>query len=319
MASVGAYYTNPTAGNPQVVQSQVVLNADFDRYYLKYAFQNSTKSVSDGRPIPEHLKRGAAPDCFNLMPREMCFTIRNDFDPVLQRSKAGLSNPRDLRIFSSANYMPILMNPNDFAVHGSTLEERKLKMSKIRHLLRSQVSFVGVPLTKVLFDENLRVVGNDKVPIQISGSTTIWNTGPFDIHPGDLVLWDVPWGEDIAQTCRAIPGLPVDKKSFWTVPMRLAVAGNGNGDDLTVSKLTDVLVGDDDMSKAVRIAGLGTDTTFKEALKDFQNAPQNVENLKSLLYLWNVEWSSYTSRVIGRALKGASPGMAFDIMIQRAH
>lgn len=331
------YNGAPSAGNPQVTQSLVVLNADFDRYYLKYAGQNSTKQNGDGRVVPVHLRRGVAADCFNLMPRELCFTIRSEFDSVLQRSKAGQTNLRDMRVFSSANYMPVLMNPSDYdpASRGLSEAERRKEIEKhCKNILRNQVAFVGVPLTKVLFDENMRVVGNDKVPVQISGSTTIWNTGPFDIHPGDVILWDIPWGDNIADSCKPIPGLPSDKKSFWTVPLRHAIAGNGAGDDVTVPKLFDMLMGvgnaTDASFKFIRKHGLGTDETFSNTAKDlFATAAASAgadplasqavqEKLKNLLFLWNVEWSSYTSRVIGRALKGASPGMAFDIMLQRA-
>lgn len=326
--STGAYSNNPTAGNPQVTQSQVVLNADFDRFYLRWAQLNATRQAVNQDPIPPHLSHGTGPDIYNMMPREMCFTIRSGYDNKLQRHKLGINNPRDMRVFSSANHMAVLTDATEVLKNTSfSNTQKKNFMAKSRQLLRSQISFVGVPLTKVLFDENLRVVGNDKVPVQISGSTTIWNTGPWDIHPGDLVMWDIPWDEGVSREVRPIPGLPTDKKSFWTVPLRETVIGNGGGDDLTVSTLVDTLNTkevrtDEDMHLRIRKEALGTDNTFKEAFDDLTTDgltdDQKKARLKELLFIWNIEWQSYTSRVIGRALKGASPGMAFDIMLQRA-
>lgn len=68
----------------------------------------------------------------------------------------------------------------------------------------------------------------------------------------------------------------------------------------------------------IRKEALGTDNTFKQTFDALNSAADKSAKLKELLMIWNIEWQSYTSRIIGRALKGASPGMAFDIMLQRA-
>lgn len=118
-----------------------------------------------------------------------------------------------------------------------------------------------------------------------------------------------------------MPGLPTEKLSFWTVPMRMAINGAGAGDDLTVKSLMDALNDPSNRGVAVRQYGLQTDDTFLRQVDKFlQPKPrdQQLKDLETLLFMWNIEWSSYSSRVIGRALKGAGPGMAFDIMLHRA-
>lgn len=338
----GVYSQVPNAGNPQSVQSQVVLNADFDRFYCRYASANATRPSQDARFVPDHLKTEQDPNLYNIMPRELAFSIRYNFDPKLQRPGNGLS--RDMRIFTTANHMPVLMDLKDVLPKSgrSDPDKRRFLEAKSIDILRTQITFVGVPLTKVLYDENLRQSGNDKVPVQISGSTTIWNTGPYDIHPGDKVLWDIPQGtRDGALgplSTRQVPGLPSNKRLFWTVPLRDALSSTLNlgGGDLSVENLIDSIHPKTQPANAAHTSRVTSDDSFSVLVKEFEKnigsknmstIPPNGSagdvdgtraNLAQMLYVWNLEWQSYTNRVIGIALKGASPGQAFDIMIQRA-
>ena len=333
----GVYSQVPNAGNPQSVQSQVVLNADFDRFYCRYASANATRPTQDARYVPDHLKTDQDPNLYNVMPRELAFSVRYIYDAKLQRPGNGLS--RDMRIFTTANHMPVLVDLKDVLPKSGKTDSQKREhiQAKALDILRSQITFVGVPLTKVLYDENLRTVGNDKVPVQISGSTTIWNTGPYDIHPGDKVLWDIPQGtRDGAQgpiSTRQVPGLPSNKRLFWTVPLRDALSSSMNlgGGDLSVENLLDSIHPKIQPADPLRLERVTSDGSFSKLVKTLEakidagerTSDQNVSDdlrkkLAEALYVWNLEWQNYTNRVIGVALKGASPGQAFDIMLQRA-
>ena len=67
----------------------------------------------------------------------------------------------------------------------TTLKEQRMWRAHIR----DQLVFVGVPLTKVLAGNDNQT---DAVSVQVSGSTTVFNTGLYDIQAFDLVCWDIP-------------------------------------------------------------------------------------------------------------------------------
>lgn len=170
----------------------------------------------------------------------------------------------------------------------------------------------------MLYDEKLRRVGNDKVPVQISGSTTLWNTGPYDIHAMDVVLLDVPHDVGIAGASHPVvpPGLPATKRVFWTVPLRDA-SHNGSRQEVSVNGLVDKLTDPSAPADRIRNSTLGTDDSFKRILSALYQATQApnpcsekdfTEGIKRLLAVWNSEWAGIHNRVIGIALKGASPG-----------
>jgi hypothetical protein len=338
----GVYSQSYSSGNPQAPQAVTILNADYDRAKLNHDAMNASKSEFDRKPIMTHLRTPHDPNNCNAMPRELAFMNRYEYDVKLQRSGNGAN--RNMRIFTTANNMAILVDPKDVLTQSPNLQDKdKIKKMEEEHigivLLRDQITFVGVPLTRMLFDENLRSTGNDKVPVQISGSTTIWNTGPYDIHPGDKVMWDIPHSTSLngALTTKQVPGLPTSKKLFWTVPYRDALRsrpGTGGASDMTVAGLLDVLHPTDGRlinGTQPRPDKLSGDGTFSKMMNDFEveinqnkrtaGQGQDVkarEKLEEILYVWNLEMQSHTNRVIGIALKGASPGGAFDIMLQRA-
>jgi len=200
--------------NPLTVQSSVVLNARYDRHFTQFR-----KTVAAGDRFRK-LDGTMEDENFDIMPRELGMMLRQDYDSCVQRPM-NYERDREIRLFTSANGVPDL----DLA---TTLPKGKTGVTKREEMvpIRDQLVFVGVPLTKVLHVNHNQT---DAVSVQVSGSTTIFNTGPYDIQPFDIVTWDLPYASTAAASAagpaastsvKTPPGLPSSKRSFWTVPLR---------------------------------------------------------------------------------------------------
>ena len=155
---------------------------------------------------------------FDVMPRELGFMLRQTLDSEITRP-VNYEKDREIRIFTSANALPVLGVDDSYKNDELfTLSQQRLWRAHIR----DQLVFVGVPLTKVLAGNDNQT---DAVSVQVSGSTTIFNTGIFEIQAFDLVVWDVPSAtteETDGRKAVTPVGLPTSKMCFHTVPLRLA-------------------------------------------------------------------------------------------------
>lgn len=205
---------------------------------------------------------------FDVGVRELALSLRPEFDAHMGRPPESQHGGR---VFTSANDAPA------FALPGVTRREQ----------LRNQFYFVGVPTQQALHGRRAPVRG-DIVSVQVSGGTTVFNTGPVAIEYGDHVLWDVPDAD--------APG----KQVFWTVPLRTAAT-----EDLSLT-------------------GPSIAPRSKELYAEYERlllaeSPEAGEAQRALMRAWTEGYMRFASRIIGHALTGAKPGEAFDIVLNRAH
>ena len=330
MYTSSAPAVGPAMSNPLTTQSQVVLNGRYDRFFSNWRKrQAATKRAST---LP-----GTVEDQnFDVMPRELGMMLRQTYDPDITRP-INYERDREIRIFTSANGMPLL----SAELHAPISDKDHRKW---RAHLRDQLVFVGVPLTKVLH-------GNDNQPdmvsVQVSGSTTIFNTGIHDINAFDLVMWDIPFATvDVGEGRRSVTpqGLPESKQCFHTVPLRMG-ARDDMGAVIDPAKYSIASCTNDDifrtlfdqnsgnashneLRKRKRSSGPPTawDTLYKNLLTAAANTAttETAENakkeaLKRVLEYWTHTHMRYMHRVIGVALSKARPGEPFDIILQKAY
>ena len=220
---------------------------------------------------------------------------------------------RDLRVFTSAN--------NVYWMQGSSTQPQQTAnhayewKSHHRSLLRDQFVFAGVPLTQVLHANTNQP---DMVSLQVSGSTSIFNTGPYNIEAFDAVCWDLPMTDLLSNghRPRAPTGLSDHKMPFWTVPLRLAPMHenpsasskshwNLHGKDGLYN-----LLGSEDQDKKPLFP------VWTNAIKNLDS--KNPNSVKQLLSIWSNAQARYHSRVIGIALNKSKPGELMDVLLQRS-
>lgn len=332
MYTHGAPSAGPGMSNPLTVQSSVVLNGRYDRYFSTYR-----KNI--GKTSRKTLGGTAEDQNFDVMPRELAMMLRQDFDSAITRPM-NYERDREIRIFTSANQLPCL---DDDAMVGLTHASLQANR-QLRAQLREQFVFVGVPQTKVLHGNQNQP---DAVAVQVSGSTSIFNTGIYEIHAFDLVCWDIPYcatASDAASGVRGTiaptpPGLPGTKMPFWTVPMRMAARDDSHlGADQSISHCAT-----EDIFSAIDGAAsstAGRTAQPRKKLRRSQNTPTwdllraavertiqtpgtskavKDEALKSLLNYWTNAQLRYSHRVIGVALSKGRPGEQFDILLQKSY
>ena len=161
-----------TRSNPLVPQSPVVVNGWNDRH-----FANVRRNKSGGGSPYTNV----SPENFNIMPRELCFTLTSDWDKHLSRPDSSRGSDYGPRVFTSANGFPVDIQRLRNAARAGQQE--------LRIALRAEVAFVGVPLTAI---DAANANQKDGVSICVAGATSIINTGPKRIATGDLVMWDFP-------------------------------------------------------------------------------------------------------------------------------
>ena len=309
--------------SPPRAAPQVALNGRYDRY-----FSNWRKRYAAGKK--GHYLPGSTDDCnFDIMPRELGMMLRQTYDSEISRP-INYEKDREIRIFTSCNAMPMLNVRNDtpeFTDAKNDTERRKWRAH-----LRDQLVFVGVPLTQVLH-------GNDNQPdmvsIQVSGSTTIFNTGSYPISAFDLILWDVPLATTAdtgGEKAKTPTGLPGSKLPFHTVPLRLGARDDSDAPptrSIAHSTTDDVYrsLGNpnsgnakhDEYRKRKRNEEPLAWEMLREALFKASTEADKEKCLKSVLMYWTNTHMRYMHRVIGVALSKARPGEPFDILLQKAY
>lgn len=318
----------PGQSNPVTQQSQVVLNGRYDRYFTNYRKRQAANKKY--LMIPG----GVEDENFDVMPREIGMMLRQTHDADINRP-INYEKDREIRIFTSANALPGLGVDDEF-----TKDELKTpeQMHRFRAHLRDQLVFVGIPQTKVQAGNDNQT---DAVAIQVSGSVTIFNTGPHDINAFDYVCWDIPGATTRSSDGKKLEnpqGLPGGKMCFQTVPLRLGArddAGDAPGgrsiarntiDDIFTSLSSKVTNNGDigEFSKKRKRTGpKGSKTYWEKMVEDLHNSSSSkdekvkAEKLKAVLTYWTHAQHRFHSRVIGIALSKARPGEPFDILLSR--
>ena len=207
MYTSGSPAAGPGMSNPLTVQSSVVLNARYDRH-----FTHVRMSYATGRQKPT-LGGSINPDDFDVMPRELAMMVRQDFDAEIRRP-INYEKDREIRVFTSANAVPWLYDvpPAPPSAAGTSLDPMDVLKGTgaraERARMRDMLVFAGVPLTKVLHGN---VNQSDAVSVQVAGSTSIFNTGPYDIQAFDLVSWDIPYSTTEDAFALKVPEVPGER------------------------------------------------------------------------------------------------------------
>ena len=300
---------------------QVALNGRYDRYFSN--FRKRGVSGKRWKLLPSTVEDSN----FDVMPRELAMMLRQTYDSDISRP-INYEKDREIRIFTSANAMPML-NTDDTKTNFDEMDMTRRRQWRAH--LRDQLVFVGVPLTQVLHGNQNQP---DMVSIQVAGSTTIFNTGCYDINAFDLVCWDVPLATtvDTNGTKPVTPnGLPASKLVFHTVPLRLGARDDSDapkGRSIAHCTTEDVF-----RSMFNDKSGNGSHGEFRKR-KRFEQPPvwdklftdlfsaatddEKKTRLKAVLMYWTNTHLRYMHRVIGVALSKARPGEPFDIILQKA-
>lgn len=305
---------------PVTPMGTVVVNSVVDTQLISYR-----QSLSKSDQVPDALKSDTSKPNFNVMPRELAFTLGGKYDSKIGR----LINSRetDPRIFTSANNLPY---PGS---NGSHLEDGE----KLREM-RRHIRFVGVPLTAY---DAANLNQKDNIACTVAGMTTITNTGPFHINIGDLVMWDVP-GLQRGETLPRSSGNPRTKLSFVTMPLDCSVGMDtlvrpnkaGNRDTYHLGNYVE------DLFEVVFPSEVSSDRSAKKAKPDDNEEMQILQSLMDTLLQCVDDDSDKTkmfrnslrmflkgfhgyilrnnSRVIGRALRSAESGQEFDVLLRCA-
>lgn len=323
----GSPAAGPGMTNPNMLQSQVVVNARYDRYFTSWRKANAANNTGYHTYFTN-----CNDECYDVQPRELAFVLRPQYNDAIKRNIQP-DKDRELRIFTSANGLPSFEPVN----RKGQSDANGVPTSRGYDLqdLRDQLTFIGVPLTRV---GAANANQSDGVSVMVAGSTTIWNTGPWPISVGDVIMWDIPTSNDGKSRPTddlKVPGLPTYKRAFITVPLRFGVSDvlgtsrivNDTG-ALTVADVLDRLE-----KKAVREkeAERNTDRSAKRArkvgwaeledqLRDTAGKPDDrayKSALQTLLTGWTREWSAHSKRIIGVALSNGKPGEPFDVLLQQ--
>lgn len=170
------------------------------------------------------------------------------------------------------------------------------------------------------------------VAVQVAGSITIQNTGPYTIRPGMKVAWDVPASVISQHNLRPslkrprsnVRGQPPMKDLFQTVPLDEIVANSVEGlAESMVQRESDIVSQMHTAHPHVGVTADPNNTTaaiLNKAYDDMKNATPGTPQAREAAIFYGQLIAAYvseaTNRVIGIALSGASPGQQFDILLQ---
>lgn len=293
--------------NPITPQAAVVVNGWFDRHFASWRQKSQATRWCAKNPFED-----VSLENFTVLPRELAFKLLPEHDMWIQRPAATAGGDNGPRVFTSANGFPFFEDPDGKDVKS----------------LRDSVVFVGLPLIPI-------DAGNpnqkDSVSIMVSGSTSIYNTGPQRIAAGDLVVWDLPKRTDRAQRGVNTPaGVPRNKALFVTLPLDARDDDSAACARATLREILDEAAGvayrgEEDQRVAKRARrDLDPDMalvsqTYKIMAQSLNednvpNARRAVHNfVESVLLQMNAKLNR---RIIGRALSSAEPGESFDILLR---
>jgi hypothetical protein len=298
MAGYSAYQ-----GSPVTQQAVVSVNAGFDRMYCNF------RKEQDQSQVPRDLVSNDD-HCFSIQQRELVFRLKNKYDKsLLKRPATNGINDMMLKVFSSANMFPD-------ARRFRPLNRMPATHLSDRAVLRDTVCFVGVAATPI---DYMNKNQKDNLAVQVSGSCSIWNTGGYNIRPGQKIIWDMPSGPSGNLKRKTIMGEPLNKQLFAVMPLECAYTDGGHQTAYDfVSGLieTHPHLDKDKVGKTEEAKMLSAKL---EELAAVPTGGSRVKPMKEYLQLVISMYEEMRSRVIGVALSGARPGESFDIMLCSFH
>jgi hypothetical protein len=153
----------------------VTVNALFDRYFC-----NHRKTLT--APDATALEYAAGDDSvYTIAQRDLVFRLRPSANALIGRSDGSGIMDMKLKVFANLNNFPMRLL--------SSTKNAKIDPHARMNAMRGAIAFVGVALQPVDYTNKN---SKDMVAIQVAGSITIQNTGPYSIRPGMKVAWDVP-------------------------------------------------------------------------------------------------------------------------------
>jgi hypothetical protein len=291
----------------------VTVNALFDRF-----FANHRKTLT--APESTMIEYAAGDDAvYTIAQRDLVFRLKASANAMIGRSDGSGIMDMKLKVFSNLNNFPMRLINSKYS---------KMDTTARMNALRSSIAFVGVALQPVDYTNKN---SKDMVAVQVAGSITVTNTGPYTIRPGMKVCWDVPASVISAHNGRAslkrprsnVRGQPPMKDMFQTIPLDDVVANSVEGvSESMVQSNTDIIA---QMHVAHPHVGVTPDANnsvaliLKKAYDDMiasRNTPAAEEAAMFYARLVAAFVSEASNRVIGIALSGASPGQQFDLLMQ---
>ena len=118
---------------------------------------------------------------YTIAQRDLVFRLKPSANALIGRGDGGGIMDMKLKTFSSLNNFPMRL----LSGTKSAKSDPHARMVA----LRASVAFVGVALQPVDFTNKN---SKDMVAVQVAGSITIVNTGPYTVRPGQRIAWDVP-------------------------------------------------------------------------------------------------------------------------------
>jgi hypothetical protein len=292
----------------------VTTNALFDRF-----FANHRKTMTGDAATAEYVAGDDA--TYTIAQRDLVFRLKPTANALIGRSDASGILDMKLKVFSNLNNFPVRLLLSN---NKNAKDDAVSRMMAVR----SAVAFVGVALQPVDYTNKN---SKDMVAVQVAGSITIVNTGPYTIRPGMKICWDVPaviMGHNKRFTLKrprsVFRGQPNTKDMFQTIPLDEVVANSVEGVvESQVQKDTDIIrqlhIAHPHVGAPPPGANTGPSNKVADILRDAYDDmvahPNDAE--KAILYgrLLAAYVCEANNRVIGIALSGASPGQQFGASI----
>jgi hypothetical protein len=289
----------------------VTVNALFDRFFC-----NHRKTLT--APESTAIEYAAGDDSvYTIAQRDLVFRLRPSANALIGRGDSGGIMDMKLKTFSSLNNFPMRL-----IASKASKTDPHARMAA----LRASIAFVGVALQPVDYTNKN---SKDMVAVQVAGSITIQNTGPYTVRPGQKIAWDVPASVISAHNGRAslkrpranVRGQPPMKDLFQTIPLDEIVANSVEGvAEAMVQRASPDIVSQLHVAHphvGPNATGSPNNTTAT-ILHDAYEAMLRGGPDDAIFYgrLIAAYVSEANNRVIGIALSGASPGQQFDILLQ---
>lgn len=247
---------------------------------------------------------------FTIAQRDLVFRLKPDANAMIGRSDGSGIMDMKLKVFSNVNNFPLRL------IDSAARKDPTLRMMAIR----KSIAFVGVALQPIDYSNKN---SKDMVAVQVAGSITIQNTGPYAIRPGQRVAWDVPAitmvnnGRVSLKRPRSnARGQPPQKDLIHTIPYDELVA-NTVGDVTSNAVKPDSDIVTQMHAAHEHVNGPATNNAIGKILNEAYNQIGNgtpADRQKAAI-LYGRMVAAYVAeannRVIGIALSGASPGQQF--------
>jgi hypothetical protein len=306
-----------TVPSPVMQQAQCVANCTVDTFFIN--FRRSQKNY--GRSDDEYVfcTAGDSESHYVVMPRELGFRLPMSVDSSIGRSNVMSTMHVSPKVFTSLNNFPVSCTRDsaffqavkDRLTMGNRDSLTADSVHVLKRLLREMVCrsiiFMGVPLTRVNPAENM----SPNVSITVSGTLTVFNTGPNNIEAGQKVAWDVPCVIDGAASSRRIRGEPRGKVFVELAPVQdKGVISEDESRFFDPKKTVRTInnLKDPKIASAMKQSSM-----YKEYLTFFDGSGADRDAYS--VYSAMVMTSGISSRIIGTALTSSAAGGSFDLLL----